>query len=162
MFYDHLSAHSLLAKLGRWGWLMRMELAWKKSQKTLDTSKRLHQNKTRSTGSAGQRNLFTTLLLLGLRTRESAGASRLKAPSGGAKCPNTFFCCTYNRVFNWLLSAILDVRNSLSIAFLTTLDQYRILLFWKILTKMGRQCQLSNSSEIFRWIMHVSSLRNVV
>ena len=30
--------HSLLAKLGRWGWLMRMRLAWKKSQKTIDTS----------------------------------------------------------------------------------------------------------------------------
>ena len=28
--------HSLLAKLGRWGWLIRMRLAWKKSQKTLD------------------------------------------------------------------------------------------------------------------------------
>ena len=54
MFYDHLSANSLLAKLGRWGWLMRMRLAWKKSQKTLDTSKRLHRNKTRSTGSAGK------------------------------------------------------------------------------------------------------------
>ena len=38
MFYDHFSAHSLLAKLGRWGWLM-MRLAWKKSQKTLDTWK---------------------------------------------------------------------------------------------------------------------------
>ena len=37
MFYDHLSAHSLLATLGRWGWLMRMRLAWKKSQKILDT-----------------------------------------------------------------------------------------------------------------------------
>ena len=33
---------------------MRMRLAWKKSQKTLDTSKRLHQNKTWSTGSAGK------------------------------------------------------------------------------------------------------------
>ena len=28
-----------------------MRLAWKKSQKTLDASKRLHRNKTRSTGS---------------------------------------------------------------------------------------------------------------
>ena len=36
-YYDHLSAYSLLTKLGRWGWLRR--LAWKKSQKTLDTSK---------------------------------------------------------------------------------------------------------------------------
>ena len=32
--------------------MMRMRLACKKSQNTLDTSKRLHQNKTRSTGSA--------------------------------------------------------------------------------------------------------------
>ena len=39
MFYEHLSAHSLLAKLFQWGWSMRMRLAWKKSQKTLDTSK---------------------------------------------------------------------------------------------------------------------------
>ena len=42
--------HSLLAKLGQWGRLMRMRLAWNKCQKTLDTSKRLHQYKTRSTG----------------------------------------------------------------------------------------------------------------
>ena len=37
MFYGHLSAthHSLLAKLGQWGWLMRMKLAWKISKKTL-------------------------------------------------------------------------------------------------------------------------------
>ena len=28
--------HDLLAKLGRWGWLMRF-MAWKKSQKTLDS-----------------------------------------------------------------------------------------------------------------------------
>ena len=49
--------HSLLAKLGRWGWgwlerktrrQMRMRLAWKKNQKTIDASNRLHQNKTRS------------------------------------------------------------------------------------------------------------------
>ena len=35
-FYDHLSAHPLLAKLGWWEWLMVMRSAWKKSQKTLD------------------------------------------------------------------------------------------------------------------------------
>ena len=50
--------HSLLAKLGRCGWLkrmmMRMRLAWRKSQKTLDTSKRIHQNKTRCTGNVGK------------------------------------------------------------------------------------------------------------
>ena len=40
------------AKLGRWVWLMRMRLTWKKSQKTLDTSKWLHRNKTGRTGSA--------------------------------------------------------------------------------------------------------------
>ena len=61
MFYDNISAfcshthQSLLAKLGRWGLLMRMmRLAWKQSQKTLDTAKRLHRNKTRITGSAGK------------------------------------------------------------------------------------------------------------
>ena len=38
-FYDHLSACSLVAKLGR-RWLLMMMLAWKKSQKILDiTSK---------------------------------------------------------------------------------------------------------------------------
>ena len=46
--------HSLLAKLGRWGWLMRTRLAWKKSQKTLDTSQILHWNKTRNTKSVGK------------------------------------------------------------------------------------------------------------
>ena len=46
--------HSLLAKLSRWGWLMRMRLDWKKSQNTLDTSNRIHRNKTRSTGSVGK------------------------------------------------------------------------------------------------------------
>ena len=35
----------------------------------------------------------------------------------------------------WLPSAILDVRNSLSIAFLDILDQYATLIFVKILTK---------------------------
>ena len=46
--------HSLLAKLSRWGWLMRMRLDWKKSQNALDTSNRIHRNKTRSTGSVGK------------------------------------------------------------------------------------------------------------
>ena len=32
MFYDHLSAHSPLPKLGRWGWLMRTRSAWKRSR----------------------------------------------------------------------------------------------------------------------------------
>ena len=142
----------------------------------------------------------------------------------------------WNFFTKWLLSAILDVRNSLSIAFLVILDQYTILFYFEIFYKMatgghlgcskitfdgisghfrsiriliiyfnfwqngrrrpfwmsenhfqshfwpfqidtqlffwqnghrrpfwmGRQCQLSNSSEIFGWIMHVSSLKNVV
>ena len=34
--------------------MMRIRLVWKKSQKTLDKSKRLHQNKTRSTESVGK------------------------------------------------------------------------------------------------------------
>ena len=38
----------------------------------------------------GQRNLIRTSPLLGLQTRESAGASHLKAPSGGA----------HNRILN--------------------------------------------------------------
>ena len=48
--------HSPLAKLGRWGCLMmrRMRLVWKKSQKTLDTSTRLHRNETRSTENVGK------------------------------------------------------------------------------------------------------------
>ena len=50
-----LHTHSM-AKLGRWGWWRStMRLAWKKIQKTLDTSKRLHRNKNRSTGSVEQR-----------------------------------------------------------------------------------------------------------
>ena len=36
--------------LGLTGSIRMMRLAWKKSHKRLDTSKRLHQNKTRSTG----------------------------------------------------------------------------------------------------------------
>ena len=39
MFCNDLSAHSLLTNLVRWGWLMRMRLAWKKSQKTLEHQK---------------------------------------------------------------------------------------------------------------------------
>ena len=37
----------------------------------------------------------------------------------------------------WLPSAILDVRNSLSIAFLAIVDQYRILIFFEIFDKMA-------------------------
>ena len=88
-------------------------------------------------------------------------------------------------------SAILDFRNSLSIAILAISDRCRFIFsaaildvwnsfrshFWpfQIDTQfffwqngrrrpfwMGRQCQLSNSSEIFGWVMHVSSLKNVI
>ena len=67
-------------------------------------------------------------------------------------------------------SAILDVRNSLSMAFLAISDPYATFFFLKCFDHngrrrpfwMGRQCQLSNLSEIFGWVMHVSSLRNVV
>ena len=49
------------------------------------------KEKTRSTGSAGNPKfaiiLIPTLPLLGVRTRESAGASHLKAPSGKVKHP---------------------------------------------------------------------------
>ena len=63
------------------------ELAWKKSQKTLDTSKRVHQNKTRNTGSAGKGIWSQLMPLLWLRTWKSASASTLRAPGGGVKCP---------------------------------------------------------------------------
>ena len=46
-----------------------------------DTSKRLHQNKTRSTGSAGE-GLDPKFAIIG-----TAGASGLKAPSRGVKYP---------------------------------------------------------------------------
>ena len=41
--------------------------------------------------------------------------------------------------------------------FLFFLQKGRRRPFW-----IGRQCQLSNSSEILGWVMHVSSLKNVV
>ena len=97
MFYDHLSAHSLLAKLGRWGWLMRMRLVWKESHKPLNTSKRLHINKTRSTGSAGKGTWSQLLLSSQLRTRKSAGASSLRAPRG---VWHSWPGGSYNRVLN--------------------------------------------------------------
>ena len=99
MFYDHLSAHSFLAKLGRWGWcqMTRMRLAWKKSQKTLDTYKRLHQNKTWSTGSVDKGTWSQLLPLLGLRTRKSAGASSLSDLPG---CEMSWPGGVYNRVLN--------------------------------------------------------------
>ena len=77
MFYDHLSAHSLLAKLG-WWWLRR--LAWMKSQKTLDTSKRLHQNKTRSTGSVGKW-LYPNFAIIG--TTDSGKCRYITHEGGG-------------------------------------------------------------------------------
>ena len=65
--------HSLLAKLCRWRWLMRMRLAWKKSQNTLDTLIRLHQNETRSTGSVGKGLDYQLCHYRELQTRERAG-----------------------------------------------------------------------------------------
>ena len=73
-------------------------------------------------------------------------------------------------------SAILDVRNSLSMEILAIqihtelkffiFDKTFFDFFWQNGRRrpfwMGRQCQLSNSSEIFGWVMHVSSLKNVV
>ena len=46
-FYLWIGANSVWIYLLKCrGWLMRMRLAWKKSQNTLDTSKRLHWNET--------------------------------------------------------------------------------------------------------------------
>ena len=56
--------NSLLAKLGRWGWLMRMRLAWTKSQKTLDISKNTSKWDPKHR-ECGQRTWFPTLPLLG-------------------------------------------------------------------------------------------------
>ena len=63
---------TLLAKLGRWGWLMMMRLAWKKSHKTLDTSKwePKHQQ-------CGQRTSFPTLPLSGTA---ASGMGRVVTP----------------------------------------------------------------------------------
>ena len=65
--------HSLLAKLSRWGWVMRMRLDWKKSQNTLDTSNRIHQNMTRSTGSVGKELGSQLCHDWELHTRKQAG-----------------------------------------------------------------------------------------
>ena len=56
---------------------------------------------------------------------------------------------------------------SLWITFLAISDRYATFcIFWQNGRRrpfwMGRQCQLSNLSEIFGWVMHVSSLKNVV
>ena len=79
LIYDHLSAHSLLVKLGRLGWLMRMRYVWKKIHqkihKTLDTSKRLHRRKTRSTGGAGKGIGSELCHYWELQTRKRAGSS---------------------------------------------------------------------------------------
>ena len=74
---------------------MRMRLAWKKSQKTLDASKRLHKNKTRSTGSVDKGTWSQLLPLLGLRTRKSAGTSSLSNLVG---CEMSWPGRSYNRV----------------------------------------------------------------
>ena len=76
MFYDH---HSFLAILDRWGWLMRMQLAWKKSQNTLCTSKRLHGNKTQITLSAGKGLDAQLCHYWELQTRKRAGEIHTQA-----------------------------------------------------------------------------------
>ena len=56
----------------------------KENPEDTSTSKRLHRNKIRSTGSTGKGLDPNVIMpLLGLRTQESAGVSRLKAPSEG-------------------------------------------------------------------------------
>ena len=75
MFYDHLSAHSLLAKLVWLGWLMSTRLAWKKSQITSKWDLKHRE--------CGQRTLSQFCHYWDCGLRESAGASCLKARSGG-------------------------------------------------------------------------------
>ena len=71
---------------------------------------------------------------------------------------------TFDRISGhfWSIGHILDVQNSLSMAFLAISD-FVFELFWQNGRRrpfwIGRQCQLSNLSEIFGWIMHVSSLK---
>ena len=62
-----LTTHSWL------NWVDEDEVGWKKSQKTLDTSKRLHQNKTRSTGSGGEELDSQLRHYWELQTRKRAG-----------------------------------------------------------------------------------------
>ena len=98
------------------------------------------------------------------------------AAGGRFGCPKiTFdlisihFTSIPNFLTKWLPAAILDVRITLSIAFLAISDRYATFFvvwnFWQNGRRrpfwMGRQCQLSISSEIFGWVMHVSSLKNV-
>ena len=64
MFYDHFSARSLLAKLGRWGWWWGW--GW------LERKARRHQ--------IHHPNVLPSL---GLQTRTRAGASSLRVPTGG-------------------------------------------------------------------------------
>ena len=78
--YDH-THHSLLAKLGRWGSLMRMSLAWKKSQ---IISKRLYQNKTRSTGVRAKDWIPNFAIIGNCRFRNGQGPGRGWNPYPGA------------------------------------------------------------------------------
>ena len=77
MLYDHLSAHSLVAKLGRWGWFMSMRLTWKKSQNTLEIITKITSKWVPKHRECGQRTWFPTLPLLG--TADS-GTSRVVPP----------------------------------------------------------------------------------
>ena len=67
------------------------------------------------------------------------------ATTGHFGCPQI----TFDRISDHFRS----IRNF----FLNCLQNGRRRSFW-----IGRQCQWSNSSEVFGWVMHVSSLKNVV
>ena len=66
---------------------MRMRLARKKSQKTLDVHKKDYIEIRPEAPGVRAKDVIPTLSLLGLRTRDSADASSLKAPSGEVKNP---------------------------------------------------------------------------
>ena len=57
-----------------------------------------------------------------------------------------------NFLTKWLPSAILDVRNSLSIEFLATLDQYGILFYFEFFHKMAAGGNFGCSKITFDWI----------
>ena len=69
----------------------------------------------------------------------------------------------WNFFTKWLLSAILDVRNSLSIAFLVILDQYTILFDFGIFYKMATGGHLGCSKITFDGISgHFRSIRILI
>ena len=62
------------------------------------TYKRLHQNKTRNTGSVGKGHNFPSLPLLGTADSESAVASHLRSLSGDMESQQGG---AYNQIFNF-------------------------------------------------------------